>query len=175
MVVVGEDPCHVKHLCPLISGTQQKIDFVITVSVFAEANICCYCIAVMIITSNCLFCSNLLIILFEDKPNSIAAAAATGFLKVPEVTEPVKSTTEQSAFQTGAGMSIADAAKSGFLKVPTVGETKGRMPWVMHSSTCKVVCITMHHLVCKLKCSVCLLRVFFHSIQNSRIPKPSRS
>lgn len=58
-----------------------------------------------------------------DKPNSIAAAAATGF-KVPEVMEPVKSTTEQSAFQTGAGMSIADAAKSGFLKVPTVGETK---------------------------------------------------
>ena len=99
--------------------------------------------------------------MFEDKPNSIAAAAASGFRKVPEVTEPVKSTTEQSASQTGAaGMSIADAAKSGFLKVPTVGETKGRMPLVMHSSKCKVLCIMMRHLVCKLQCSVCLLLVF---------------
>ena len=68
---------------------------------------------------------------FQDKPNSIAAAAASGFLKVPEMKEPAKTTGDQSSLQTGSGMSIADAAKSGFLKVPTPGEKKGQM---RHSS-----------------------------------------
>ncbi|KAL9981298.1 hypothetical protein ACROYT_G009985 [Oculina patagonica] len=58
----------------------------------------------------------------KGKPNSIAAAAASGFLKVPEMNEP--GTSEQTSKQTGPGMNIADAAKSGLLKVPTAGEKK---------------------------------------------------
>lgn len=57
------------------------------------------------------------------KPNSIAEAAASGFLKVPEMKEPGNS--EETSKQTGAGMNIAEAAKSGLLKVPTAGEKKG--------------------------------------------------
>lgn len=60
-----------------------------------------------------------------DKPNSIAAAAAIGFLKVPEIKEPMKSTADQTTVQKGTGMSIAEAAKAGFLAVPTGGEKKG--------------------------------------------------
>lgn len=62
----------------------------------------------------------------EGKLNSIAEAAASGFLKVPEIKEPVN--LEQTSKQTGAGMSIADAAKTGLLKVPTAGEKKGQRP-----------------------------------------------
>ena len=57
----------------------------------------------------------------EGKLNSIAEAAASGFLKVPV-------NLEQTSKQTGAGMSIADAAKTGQLKVPTAGEKKGQRP-----------------------------------------------
>ena len=60
----------------------------------------------------------------EGKLNSIAEAAASGFLKVPEIKEPVN--LEQTSKQTGAGMSIADGAKTGLLKVPTAGEKKGQ-------------------------------------------------
>ena len=62
----------------------------------------------------------------EGKLNSIAEAAASGFLKVPEIKEPVN--VEQTSKQTGPGMSIADAAKTGLLKVPTAGEKKGQRP-----------------------------------------------
>ena len=64
---------------------------------------------------------------FTDKPNSIAAAAASGFLKVPGMNEPAKTAAEQTSNnQSGVGSSIADAAKSGFLRVPAVGEKKGQ-------------------------------------------------
>ena len=77
--------------------------------------------------------------LFKDKPRSIGEAAASGFLKVPEVKEPAKTTTEQSSIQAGAGTSIADAAKSGFLKVPTVGEKKGKMAAESYHSLCFLI------------------------------------
>ena len=64
---------------------------------------------------------------FTDKPTSIAAAAASGFLKVPGMKKQKKTAAEQtSSSQSGVGFSIADAAKSGFLRVPAVGEKKGQ-------------------------------------------------
>lgn len=58
----------------------------------------------------------------KGKASSIAEAAASGLLKVPEVKDTEVSV--QSTKQAGAGLSIADAAKSGFLKVPEVAATK---------------------------------------------------
>ena len=82
---------------------------------------------------------------FTDKPNSIAAAAASGFLKVPGMNEPAKTAAEQtSSSQSGVGLNIADAAKSGFLRVPTVGEKKGQktvtcLSFVQRSSVTKFI------------------------------------
>lgn len=60
----------------------------------------------------------------SDKPNSIAAAATFGFLKVPEIKDPIKSTADQTSVQKVTGMNIAEAAKAGLLAVPTSGEKK---------------------------------------------------
>lgn len=64
-------------------------------------------------------------LLVLDKPNSIAAAATFGFLKVPEIKDPIKSTADQTSVQKVTGMNIAEAAKAGLLAVPTSGEKKG--------------------------------------------------
>lgn len=64
-------------------------------------------------------------LLVLDKPNSIAVAPAFGFLNVPEIKGPIKSTDDQTTVQKGTGMNIAEAAKAGLLAVPTSGERKG--------------------------------------------------
>ena len=74
-------------------------------------------------------------VFLEGKLNAIAEAAASGFLKVPEIKEPVN--LEQTSKQTGLGMSIADAAKTGLLKVPTADEKKGQMP-------ARIDCVLFH-------------------------------
>ena len=102
----------------------------------------------------------------EGKLNSIAEAAASGFLKVPEIKEPVN--LEQTSKQTGAGMSIADAAKTGLLKVPTAGEKKGQRPasywltdYVINVNLNKLNFFENHQIKSKTNCNW-LTHVYLH-------------